>query len=81
MSGDEFISWSDELRKWRNALAKRDTKSFFMGGHENKNNMRVTYRNLQSIQEFTEWLEAKASEEIESGTGQAGGLHIIVGGM
>lgn len=77
---DEFKSWNEELRKWRNALAARDTRSFFQGSNENKNNMRVTYRNLQSIEKFTEWLESKAAEESESLDGSTGGLHIILGG-
>jgi hypothetical protein len=65
MNMANFISWSDELIKWRNALASRNPDHYFMAGHENKQQMRVTYKSLGSVQAFTEWLESKAAMESE----------------
>jgi hypothetical protein len=73
-----FISWRHEYTKWLNAMADRDTKSFFLGGHQNKQMMRVTYRNLGDTKRFTEWLKMKADNE-EMGTDEDG-MFIAIGG-
>ena len=78
MSKKGFVSWADELRKWQDALATRDPKSLLVAGHENKQGMRVTYRNTKSVEEHTRFLERKAAEE-EAGT-TTGSLHFVRGG-
>jgi hypothetical protein len=58
-----FVSWTQTLADFKNAMADRNIEHFFESGYENSRQMRITYTKLGNVQEFLEWLEAKAAEE------------------
>lgn len=75
----EFISWADELRKFKNAMASRSIDSYFVAEQERPNSVRTMYTKLGNIQSFLEWLEGKAAEEA-LGSGISGGMFTSIGG-
>ena len=44
-----FITWADELLRWKNALADRNTYAFFLMSTENLNEMIFVYTILNNI--------------------------------
>jgi len=74
-----FVSWTAELARWKDAVANRNVESFFVASTENRNQMRTTYRRLDDIQSFTEWLEMKAAAEVAGGN--PGEIPFAIGGF
>jgi len=73
-----FTTWADELLRWKNALADRNTDAFFLMSTENRNEMRVVYTRLDNIEKFTGWLEKKAAmESVSIADGGEGGGSIL----
>ena len=58
-----FTTWTAELVRWKDALAQKDIRSFWIMTTENSREMRTTFTRLANISEFTEWLEMKAANE------------------
>ena len=75
-----FTSWSAELVRWKDALAKKDIDSFFLMSTENRHEMRVQYTKIENVIQFTEWLEGKAAMEQVSVADGGGGILFSVGG-
>ena len=73
-----FTTWAGELARFKNALAVRDTDSFFIMSTENSREMRTMYTKLGNITDFLQWLEYKASMEAAGLSG--GGIPMSVGG-
>lgn len=74
-----FVSWSVEYARAKNALATRSWNEYFMQSVENHEEMRTTYTILGNVSKFVDWLAAKASEEAY-GDGIEGGLPMAIGG-
>ena len=73
-----FTTWAAELARFKDALAARDTDSFFIMATENSREMRTMYTKLGNITAFLEWLEDKAA--MEAAGLSSGGIPMSVGG-
>lgn len=74
-----FVSWTEEYRRAKNALASRSWDAYFQSSIENSREMRTTYTLLGNVTAFIEWLGQKAAEE-QSGVCE-GGLFMTIGGL
>lgn len=61
--------WRKQLIRFQEAVEKRDIDSFFIMSAENSRNMRTVYARMKDIGEFISYLEAKADEEENGGSG------------
>lgn len=59
----DFVSWTAELARWKNAVANRNIDAYFIDSVNNSREMRTMYSKLGSITRYTEWLEGKAAKE------------------
>ena len=75
-----FTTWTALLAKWKDALANRDTDSFFLMSSENLHEMKAVYTRLDNVAKFTEWLEGKAAmeQETDPDTGESYGTGAIL---
>ena len=62
----EFVSWSTELLKARNAIANREWDAYFLSSVQNSREMQTTYTKLGNVTAFIDWLEQKATQEVSS---------------
>jgi len=75
----EFVSWSTELLKARNAIANREWDAYFLSSVQNSREMQTTYTKLGNVTAFIDWLEQKATQEVSSfGDGE---IPMSVGGF
>ena len=58
-----FTTWAAELLKFKNAIANRDTDSYFLSVTEDMNEMRTSYTQLKNIQGHLDFLQQRASNE------------------
>lgn len=58
-----FVSWTEELRRFKDALARVPIDQLLMAGHTTKTGETITFRNLKDIENHLHFLEQKASGE------------------
>ena len=58
-----FISWSDELSKFKEAFASRGAEAMMKSGWTDGRGQSVTFRRLDDVQNHLSWLEARADQE------------------
>jgi len=75
-----FTSWADELARFKDAIADRNTDAYFISSTENSREMRTMYTKLGNITTYLAWLEMKASNETNTINGSTAPIFLAVGG-
>ena len=62
-----FTSWSDELTRFKNALASMDEERLLQSGYTTVDGQTVTFKKFKDIQAYLDLLTQRANQDSQSG--------------